>query len=176
MKLNALKLIAFIFSSLVSLTAFGQNCASCNELDKSTQVFRKLDSRSTVDQETGAKLIDPMLVTIRKASAEASKNAKAKSRILNRLFAMVAASGPFDFESQGAQVLHDEIRKDAAASAQFDKEYSSTKLSCEQKLLKSSILEFRCNDRKSGGKVSSEGGVAECIQTFNYDTCAEPKK
>ncbi|MBX3019969.1 MAG: hypothetical protein KF767_18930 [Bdellovibrionaceae bacterium] len=163
--------IAIVLVTMILGIAQAQACVSCNEIAKTTKEFGALNPRSTVDQETGGKLIDPMMKTIRAGVNEAAKNSKLRTRLWSDLFAMVTAAGPYDFESQGAQLLHEGLRRDAKAAAQFDKEFSGNKLSCEKKLLKSAIVEFRCNDRRSGGKVPAEGGVAACVQTFNYDLC-----
>lgn len=162
-----------LLTSLLLLGAAAQaaDCASCADLEKATRAFRALNPRSSVDQETGGKRIEATLALVRAGLREAAKNAKHKTQILARVFDLVSAAGPFDFESQGAQVLHEGLRRDRQAAAQFDREFGGNKLSCEKKLLKSSILEFRCDDRKSGGKIPAEGGSVSCVQTFNYDLC-----
>lgn len=173
---------AMVLVFFASVNAFGargrsaaaaparETCEICATLEAQTKTFRALSASSTVDQETGSKMIPKMLLNIRAAVLEMRKNSGARAKILTEAFALAEASGPFDFESQGAQLLFEGIKNDKAANAQFDREYGGTKLTCEQKLLKSSILEFRCEHVKSKGRPRADIDPS-CIQKFNYDDC-----
>lgn len=148
-------------------------CLACAENAKLSAQFKRLSYKISVDQEKGTDLIVAVIARVEDSKKAMRSQASQKQKIFDSLFEMLVVSAPFDFESQGAQVLQDLLKGDAVAKARFDARMSVQNLSCEQKLLQSSIVEFRCDDSK---KASSPEGDAACIQTFNYDVCIDLQK
>ena len=163
------------------------SCVYCENIKKLTATLRGLDYSKEEDRYKGSETVIGAVEKL-KSFKELDKRNPKRQEAFEDSIELVLLGGPFDGESQLAQVFSEFIETEKELNAAYEKQLkqleskaTETLAKCRVQRIKTSVSEILCLEKAGtkgadSGDKTKEREAKKCIQKFNFEQCLEKKK
>lgn len=154
-------------------------CTACDRIAKLTKETKALNYKNEKERFDGQSKVMATVEELEKFEKVSKKDAN-RSKIFSALLALSREAGPYDIESQIAQMLGFAIKKDAGLKKSYESYLKSLGKEkapelCKTQRMETSVSERLCLESAGikGQEVSDKQAekVKACVKAFSFEDC-----
>lgn len=154
-------------------------CKTCDDMKKQEEWFNKKHALVPQQRIEAVKATESVLANSERLHEESQdKRGKNFYQEFESLVGLVAASLPFDMETQGAaDIAAIVMSKDAQTEAIYKRALSQVRDKCRQEFLRVTVEDRICNLQFDDSKAPENDRFKKCpVSKYNYEDCEAKQK